>query len=126
MTLAPETEARLLAAAAEKGVAPEEVIDALLNQSLAHEHSAADAEQERLQGVFERLHTEALALEPELLLVQDTPEQARLRAAFFDVTAKALALVPEPYPLNPEQAEEERLFGEIVAEKYRKQGFHLP
>ena len=126
LTLAPETEARLLAAAAEKGVALEEVIDILLNQSLDHEGSAADAEQERLQDVFERLHTEALALEPELLLVQDTPEQARLRAAFFDVTAKALALVPEPYPLNPEQAEEERLFGEIVTEKYRKQGFHLP
>lgn len=126
MTLAPETEGRLRAAAAQRGLAPEEFIDVLLKQSGHTELSAADAEQERLQGVFERLHAKALALETELPLVQDTPEQARLRTAFFDMTAKALALVPEPYPLNAEQAEEERLVGEIITEKYRKQGFNLP
>lgn len=125
LTLAPETEARLRAAA-QKGLAPEEVIDALLKQNDGTEPSAANAEQDRLQGVFDRLHAETLALEPELLSVQDTPEQARMRAALFDMTAKALALVPEPYQLNSEQAEEERLFGAIITEKYRKQGFNLP
>ena len=97
LTLAPDTEARLLAAAAEKGLAPEEVIDALLRQDTT---------------------------EP----VQDTPEQARLRAALFQVIAKAQALEPVPVPVQerPDQAPEERMYGEIIAEKYRKQGFNLP
>lgn len=101
LTLAPETEARLLAAAAEKGLAPEEVIDALLRQET----------------------TEPVDMtEP----VQDTPEQARLRAAFFELIAEAQALEPVPAKERPEQALEERLFGEIITEKYRKQGFNLP
>ena len=127
LTLAPETEARLQAAAAQRGLSAEEVIDVLLDQNGGTELSAADAEQERLQNVFDRLHAEVLALEiePKLPPIQDTPEQARLRAAFFDTVAKAQTLVPEPYQPNPEQTEEERLFGEIIAEKYRKQGFNL-
>lgn len=95
LTLTPETEARLLAAATERGLAPEEVIDALLNQGFNHEHPAADAEQERLQGVFDRLHTEALALEiePALEKLDRTPEEAQVSA--------------------------------IILEKYRTQGFNL-
>ena len=104
LTLAPETEARLLKAAAQKGLAPEEVIDVLLRGDASDTNSETAEE----------------------LLVQDTPEQARMRAAFFEMTAKAQALVPEPYNPNPAQAEEERLFGDIITEKYRKQGFNLP
>lgn len=105
LTLAPETEGRLRAAAAQHGLAPEEFIDVLLRQDL----------------------TEAVPkAAPELPPVQDTPEQARLRAVLFDVVAKAQALVSKSAPSVPEQAEEERLFGEIIAEKYRKQGFNLP
>ena len=95
LTLAPETEARLRAAAAQKGLAPEEFIDVLLNQGDGTELSAADAEQERLQNVFERLH------------------------------AKALALKPEPATENLDRAPEEVQVGEIIVEKYRRQGFNL-
>jgi hypothetical protein len=101
LTLAPDTEARLLAAAAEKGLAPEEVIDVLLR------HDATELVQDALR-------------------FQDTPEQARLRAALFSVIAKAQALTPKPQSANREQADEERMFGEIITEKYRKQGFNLP
>ena len=95
LTLAPETEARLLAAAAQKGLAPEEVIDALLKEDNGTENSAANAEQERLQSVFERLHSAALALEV------------------------------EPASPKTDRAPEEVQFGEIILEKYRKQGFNL-
>ena len=92
LILTPDTEARLRAVAAQKGLAPEEVIDALLKD---FELPAADAEQERLQNVFERVH------------------------------AKALALKPEPAIENLDRAPEEVQFGEILVEKYRKQGFNL-
>ena len=95
LILAPETEARLRAAAAQEGLAPEEVIDVLLQQSLDADVPAADAEQERLQGVFE---------------------------CFY---AKALALKPEPAIENLDRAPEEVQVGEIIVEKYRKQGFNL-
>ncbi len=95
LTLAPETEGRLRAAAAQHGLAPEEFIDVLLEQSDRNEVSAADAEQERLQSVFERLH------------------------------AKALALEVKPAPERPDRAPEEVQVGEIIVEKYRKQGFNL-
>ena len=104
LTLAPETEARLRAAAAQKGLAPEEVIDILLRQDT----------------------TQSVSNAPELPSAQDTLEQERLQAVLLDVIARAQAMAPEPCPPNPEQAEEERLFGEIIAEKYRKQGFNLP
>ncbi len=87
LTLAPDTEARLRAAAAKKGLDPEEVTDALLQK--------------------------------------DQDEQERLRAAFCKVQSAAQAMTFEPPPSNPDQAEEERLFGEIITEKYRKQGFNL-
>ena len=106
LTLAPETEARLLAAAAQQGLAPEEVIDILLMQNATEIAASAQA--------------------PETSSAQDSPEQARMRAALFDMIAKAQTLVPEPAQANPDQAEEERLFGEIITEKYRKQGFSLP
>ncbi|MGI4789417.1 MAG: hypothetical protein ACRYFS_11280 [Janthinobacterium lividum] len=106
LTLAPETGVRLLAVAAQKGIAPEEVIDLLLGQDIGE--------------------TELPNQVSDILLVQDTPEQARLRDVFAQLQIKALALVPEPYKPNPDQAEEERLFGEIITEKYRKQGFNLP
>lgn len=102
LTLAPDTEARLLAVAAEKGLAPEEVIDVLLRRDTNASLQDAD--------------------EP----VQDTPEQARLRAALFQVIAKAQALEPVPAKERPDQALEERMYGEIITEKYRKQGFNLP
>ena len=105
LTLTPDTEARLRAAAAQKGLAPEEVIDVLLRQDLT--------EAVRIAG-------------PELPPAQDTPEQARLRAVLFGVIAKSQALVSKPAPSIPEQAEEERLVGKIITEKYRKQGFNLP
>ncbi len=95
LTLAPETEARLRAAAAQKGLAPEELIDVLLKQSDGTQFSAADAEQERLQNVFERLHVKALALKPESAIE------------------------------NHNRAPEEVQVGEIIVEKYRQQGFNL-
>lgn len=106
LTLAPETEAQLLAAATEKGLAPEEVVDILLRQDATEIAASAQA--------------------PKTPVVQDTPEQARMQAALFDMIAKAQALVSEPAQAKSDQAEEERLFGEIVTEKYRKQGFNLP
>lgn len=106
LTLAPETEARLLAAATERGLAPEEVIDALLRQDVSEIAASAQAS--------------------ETPNVQDTPEQTGMRAALFDMIARAQALVSEPAQAKSSQAEEERLFGEIVTEKYRKQGFNLP
>ncbi len=105
LTLAPETEARLQAAAARKGLAVEEVIDTLLRYDLAETSGEAMTESET---------------------VQDTAEQARLRTALFNVAAKAQALTPIPSRPGSEQTEEERMFGEIIAEKYRKQGFNLP
>ncbi len=106
LMLKPETEARLLAAARQKGLPPEEVIDAALEALLREGPTPTQA--------------------PETDSVQDTPEQARLRAALFDVIAKAQALVPEPRREDPEQAPEERLYGEIITEKYQRQGFNLP
>lgn len=104
LTLAPETEARLRAAADQKGLAPEDIIDALLRQD-GHEMPLTVSE---------------------VPTIKDTSEQARMRAAFFNVVAKAQAIEFEQKNNNPEQAEEERLFDEIIAEKYRKQGFNLP
>lgn len=106
LTLKPETEARLRAVADRKGVPPEEVIDAALEALLEAEPAAAPVSPP--------------------VTVQDTPEQARLRAALFDVIARAQALTPAPRREASEQAPEERLYGEILTEKYRRQGFNLP
>ena len=95
LTLAPETEARLRAAAAQKGLPPEEVIDALLKQNDNTKYMLVEAEQDRLQAVFEQLH------------------------------AKALALEIEPAFEGPDRAPEEVQVGEIIVEKYRKQGLNL-
>ncbi len=106
LTLAPETEARLRAVATEKNMAPEAVIDAALEALL---------------------NPEAILLQaPKEVAAQDTPEQARLRAVLLEVIAKAQALEGEPRQEQQEQAPEERLFGEIITEKYRGQGFQLP
>jgi len=96
LTLAPDTEARLLAAAAEKGLAPEEVIDVLLKQNGKDNRPAGEAEQARLQKIFTQLQADALALET------------------------------KPAPVRPDRAPEEVMYGEIITEKYRKQGFNLP
>lgn len=120
-TLAPETEARLQAAAAKRGLAPEEVINVLLKQYDDTEGSELKAEQNWFQRALDGVDAEAL-----VSAVQDTPEQARLRAALFDMVERAQALMSEPYRANLEQTEEERRFGEVVTEKYRKQGFNLP
>lgn len=101
LTLAPETEARLLAVAMERNIAPEAVIEALLDTA----YVAASA--------------------PVPSIIQDTAEQARLRAVMFDVIAEAQALDPIPRRDNPNQSPDEQLYGEIVTEKYRRQGFNL-
>lgn len=89
LTLKPETEARLRVVADRKGVPPEEVADAAIEAMLNKETGPNQT------------------LEPPL--VQDTPEQAQMRAALFEVIAKAQALVPGPRRENPEQATEEQL-----------------
>lgn len=59
------------------------------------------------------------------LLKTGQDEQGCLLAAFHIVQAKAEAMVFTPHPADPDRAEEQQLFGEIVTEKYRRQGFNL-
>lgn len=102
LTLAPETEARLQALAARRNEAPEAVVDAALKRLLQDEP------------------------QPEAPAAKDDSEQQRMRELLASVQAQARLLPPVP----PEQratasSPEEEAFGEIVAEKYRKQGFNI-
>ncbi len=108
LTLTPEIESRVLAVATRRNLAPEAVIDAALESLLRDDPPQDEATaQETADG-----------------------EQKRMRDLLAAVQAQAQLLPPVP----PEQrasgsAPEEQAFGEIVAEKYRRQGFtktHMP
>ena len=103
LTLAPETEARLQALAAQRNEAPEAVVDAALEMLLRNEPTPDEPVEEGTDA-----------------------EQKRMRDLLASVQAQA-RLLP---PVSPEQrttgsAPEEQAFGAIIAEKYRKQGFNI-
>ncbi len=103
LTLAPETEAQLQALAARRNEAPEAVVDAAI-KTLLREEPVQDAPAEEA----------------------DESEQKRMRDLLASVQAQARLLPPVP----PEQraagaSPEEQAFSEIVAEKFRKQGFNV-
>ncbi len=129
LTLAPDTEARLLAAAAEKGLAPEEVIDALLRQDTI-EPIQDTPEEEQLRNDFIEWRLSKIVTDEAMELTQasrrEEQEQARLQDIFAQLQVDALALETEPAPVRHDHAPEEVMFGEIITEKYRKQGFNLP
>ena len=103
LTLTPKTEARLQALVAQRNEAPEAVVDAAL----------------------EALWQNAPMQDGEAQEATDS-EQKRMRDLLASVQAQA-RLLPS---VSPEQtatgsSPEEQAFGEIVAEKYRKQGFNV-
>lgn len=101
LTLAPETEARLLAVAMERNIAPEAVIEALLDTV----HVAASM--------------------PVSTVVRDTAEQARLRAVMFELIDAAQTLDPEPFDSPTRQAYRDKPIDAVITEKFRRQGFNL-
>lgn len=138
LTLTPETESRVLAAATRRNQAPATIIDAALEEYLRNEPAQDEAEQEAAyQEEQTRLRRLLLAATEEAKQVEPMPyvspseeatdgEQKRMRDLLASVQAQA-RLLP---PVSPEQratgaAPEEQAFGEIVAEKYRKQGFNV-
>lgn len=103
LTLTPEIETRVLAEATRRNQAPEAVIDAAL-KALSREAPTLDAPG---RGTADG-------------------EEKRMRDLLAAVQAESRLLPPFP----SEQTEagsvpEEQAFGEIIAEKFRKQGFNL-
>ncbi len=103
LTLPPETEARLQALVAQRNEPPEAVVDAALEALWQKKPIPGEAMEEAAET-----------------------EQKRMRDLLASVQAQARLLPPVP----PEQrttgsAPEEQAFGEIVAEKFRRQGFNV-
>ena len=99
VTLTPRAEARLQALAERRGQAPEAVIETALD-ALPEQESAGPSS-------------------------ADEAEQARLRQAMADILAEAQTLVLEPPDSPARTYYRDSSFGEIVAEKFRRQGFNL-
>ena len=110
LTLAPETEARLMAVATERNMAPEAVIDA-----------AIDA----LFNPSQINHSEVSATTPEAALAADIAEQARLRAVMFELIAEAQALEHEPFDSPSRKAYRDKPTDDVIVEKFCRQGFNL-
>jgi hypothetical protein len=102
VTLTPRAEARLQALAEQRGQAPETVIE-----------TARDA-----------LHEQGDLPSPEPPSI-DEAEQARMRQAMTDILADAQTLVIEPADSQARTHYRDSAFGEILTEKYRRQGFNL-
>ena len=103
LTLTPETETRVLAEAARRNQPPEAIIDAAL-EALSRQEPTLNAPAEQTA----------------------TAEEKRMRdlLAVVQAQSRLLPLVP-PEQTETGSAPEEQAFGEIVAEKYRKQGFNV-
>jgi len=101
LTLAPETEARLRAASKETGLAPEEVIDALLRQEKTTSMPANDT------------------------AIAEQKEQARLHAVMAKILDEAETLVPDPPDSPTRTAYGNSVVAELIAEKFRRQGFNV-
>ena len=103
LTLTPETETRVLAEATRRNQPPDAVIDAAL-QALSRqeptlktpERQTADAEEKRMRDLLSAVQAQSRLLPPV------PPEQTEIGAA-----------------------PEEQAFGEIITEKFRKQGFNI-
>ena len=107
LTLAPETEARLQALAAQRKEAPEAVADAALEMLARNEPAQDEATQEAdEEAAYQK-------------------EQARLHALMDDLLAKAHEIVPEPYASPARTYYRESEVGKIIAEKFPKQGFNV-
>ncbi|MGI4788991.1 MAG: hypothetical protein ACRYFS_09085 [Janthinobacterium lividum] len=105
LTLAPETEARLQTLAAQRNQPPEAVIDAALEALIREEPTQAAPAEEGGETEEEK--------------------QKRLHALLNDLVAKASEIVPEAYDSPARTYYRESEVGEIIAEKFRKQGFNI-
>jgi len=103
ITLAPETEARVLAAAARRNEAPEAIINAALGEYL-HDESVQD------EAAQEATYQE---------------EQTRLRRLLLAATEEAKMVEPMPYDSPARTYYRESEYGKILAEKFRKQGLNV-
>jgi hypothetical protein len=103
LTLAPETEARVLAAAARRNETPEAIVDAAIQAHLRDELMQDEAAQE---AAYQE-------------------EQARLRRLLLAATEEAKLVQPEPYDSPARTYYRESEVGKIIAEKFRKQGFNV-
>ena len=105
LKLAPETETRLQALAAQRNQPPEAVVDAAL----------------------EALMREEPVQEPSVEEADETEEerQTRLHALLSDLIAQAHEIVLEPYDSPSRTYYRQSAFGQILAEKFREQGFNV-
>ena len=107
LTLAPETEARLQALAAQRNEAPEAVIDAALEMLSRNEP----------------MHDEATQEADEEAAYQE--RQAHLHRLMAAALEEAKTVTPEPYNSPARTSYRESEVGKIIAEKFRKQGFNV-
>jgi len=106
LTLTPETESRVLAAAARRNQAPEALIDAALTALLRDEPlQTAPAEEADEESDEER--------------------QTRLRRLMAAVLEEARTQEPEPYDSPARTYYRNHPFAQGVAEKMRQQGFNV-
>lgn len=106
LTLAPKTEARLLAVAMEHNMAPEEVVDAALESFVRQELSIPPLQEFR---------------SPEM----EAGEQARLHAVMLELIDAGKTLDPDPFDSPHRQAYRDKPIDPIIVEKFRRQGFDL-
>ena len=103
LTLTPEIESRVLAAATRRNQAPEAIIDAALEEYLRNEPAQDEADQEATRQ----------------------EEQVRLRRLLLAATEEAKLVEPMPYDSPARTYYRESEVGKIIAEKFRKQGFNI-
>lgn len=103
LTLTPNSESRVLAAARRRNQAPETIIDAALEEFLRNEPAQDEAAQE---AAYQE-------------------EQTRLRRLILAATEAAKLVEPEPYDSPARTYYRESEVGKIIAEKFRKQGFNI-
>ncbi len=106
-TLTPETEARVLAAAARRNEAPEAVVDAAI-KALLREEPVQDASAEEADD--ETAYQE---------------RQAHLHRLMAAALEDAKTVEPEPYDSPARTYYRESEYGKLLAEKFRKQGFNV-
>ncbi len=105
LILAPETEKRMQVLAAWRNQPPKAVVDAALDALLREEPISEHLAQQTDESEEDR--------------------QKRLHALLNDLVAKAHEIIPEPYDSPVRTYYRESEVGEIIAEKFRKQGFNI-